>query len=435
MSGEAAGLAQRLGPFRHRGYAAYWFGVATTSIGTWIQAVAGSIFIYQLTSSSFMVGVFNFAAFVPILLFSVWGGQISDRYDRRLVVQLTHVLSIVIAGLFAVLAIAGVADAVVLIITMFLLNVLWALGKPALLSLVPNIVPREDLQDAVALSSLAFMVGQIAGPIIAAIVIALSGVGLAFAINALTYGGPVVAMLYLGRAMGSRPAREGGGEGEPAAVSAPTFVRRNVWVAALLAGVVVAAMAIEIQRTVAPQLVSEKLRLPLSDAGLLVAAQSTGSAVTLLLFVQIRKLGWSRRAAYAGFVAQAAGVVIAAAAVVLPLSLLGFALIGMGYSLLVPTLTAELQAATPDRLRGRIMAFHQMALLGHRPISALIVGGAVALLGLQGGILVWLVLIPVGLLAVRVAWQRLPPEPGPRRGGPRPVEAAAEVAGSALAER
>ena len=69
------GRGGRLGPFRHRSYQVYWVGVAITSLGTWLSAVAGSIYVYQLTGSTLSVGVFNAASFLPILLFSVWAAR------------------------------------------------------------------------------------------------------------------------------------------------------------------------------------------------------------------------------------------------------------------------------------------------------------------------------------------------------------------------
>ena len=76
-------VAARLGPFGHRAFAVYWAGGMLSNIGTWVQNVAGSVYIYDLTHSAFAVGVLNFATFVPILLFSVTGGILSDRFDRR----------------------------------------------------------------------------------------------------------------------------------------------------------------------------------------------------------------------------------------------------------------------------------------------------------------------------------------------------------------
>ena len=412
MSTEPRAAGGRLGPFRHRSYVAYWLAVAISSLGTWLSAVAGSIYVYELTRSTFSVGVFNFAGFVPILLFSVWGGQISDRFDRRTVVWTTHAVSVAIAAVLAWLTIAGTATEITLIVAMFLLNALWALGKPSLLSLVPNIVPREDLQDAVALGSLAFMSGQIAGPLIAAAALAVSGAGLAFAINALTYVAPVVAMIVLARMglAGRRSAADRRAAAGEAARTGASFVRRNTWLVGLLAGIVVTSMVMEIQRTVGPALASEKLGVDESNAALILAAQSVGSAISYLLFVPIRKYGWLRRSALVGLVIQGVGVIVAAVAPTLPIALAGFFLIGLGFAFCFPVLTAALQEATPDELRGRVMSYHQLALLGHRPLTALIIG-SVAAVSLQAGMLIWLLILPVGLLAIRTAWRRLPVQP------------------------
>lgn len=407
----APDLVERLGPFRHPAYGLYWFGTFVSNLGTWLQAVAGSIFIYQLTSSSFAVGFYNFAGFAPLLLFSVWGGQISDRFDRRRIVVVTHALSLGAAALLAVLTLGGVAGEAHLIVIAFVLNTMWALGKPSLVSLIPNIVPREDLQDAVGLNSLAFVAGQIVGPIAAAAVMAFAGAGLAFLINALTYLGPISSMVYLYRlglgGPGTAAARRAGGA-EAASASVLAFVRGHVWVPALLVGVGTVAAVTEILRTLAPGLVAEVLLAPESAVGLLIAAQSTGAAVALLLFVPIRRRGWSRRAALAGYVFEGVGIVTLASTGSLAVACGGVALIGFGFSLCLPVLTAVLQEETPDSMRGRVMALHQMAHLGNRPFTALMAGGIAGALGPRAGVIAGLLLVPIGLIAVRAAWRALP---------------------------
>lgn len=404
-----AGSGNRLGPFRHSAYTAYWVGGFVSNIGTWLQAVAGSIYVYQLTNSSLAVGVFNFASFVPILIFSVWGGQVSDRFDRRYVVTTTHVASMLVAALLAVRTVAGSAGVIDVVVTAFVINTFWAIGKPSLVSLIPNIVPREDLQDAVGMNSLQFIAGQIVGPTIAAIAMATSGAGLAFSINAFTYGGPVAAMLYLGRrGLGGRDAAWRASQAAAAgAGSSITFVRTHQWVPALLVAIIASAAAVEIQRTLAPAIVHERLGAPESAAGLLVAAQSVGSALALLLFVPIRRHGWSRNAALAGYVAQGIGVIAVAFSPTLLIAGVGVGCIGFGFSLSFPVLTATLQEQTPDALRGRVMALHQLAHLGNRPFTALAIGLAAAIFGAQGGVLTGLALVPIGLLAVRAGWRSL----------------------------
>jgi MFS family permease len=418
-----ASRPSRLGPFRHRAYVAYWFGVSVNNMGTWLQAVAGSVFVYQLTGSSFDVGVFNFAGFIPILLFSVQGGRLSDRLDRRRVVMITHALSMLTAAILAALTFLGLSGELTLIVATFLINVLWAMGKPSLQALIPNIVPREDLRDAVAMSSTGFQVGQVFGPLLAAAAIALSGPAAAFALNALTYLAPVASMAMLfrlglgGRSAGgpagataslaASAAQHGAAKPGPGLIGSAAFLRANRWVLGLLAGIVVITMGMEIQRSLAPALVEDRLGQPESVVGLVVTAQSIGGLIGFLLFIQIRRLGWSERAAIAGLFLQGAGVVLLGIARDLATASAGFAMVGFGFSICFPVATAALQEWTPDGLRGRIMAYHQMALLGHRPFTAILLGAIATTLGLTAGLLAWLVVAPIGIAGVWLAWRNL----------------------------
>src|SRR5687767_15596245 len=101
---------ERLGPFRHRAFAVYWAGGMVSNSGTWLQSVAGSVYVYDRTGSALAVGILNFATFLPVLLFSIWGGRISDRVDRRTVVVVTHALSGALSLALAVGVAAGIAN-------------------------------------------------------------------------------------------------------------------------------------------------------------------------------------------------------------------------------------------------------------------------------------------------------------------------------------
>jgi MFS family permease len=225
----AAGrVRERLGPFRHTPFAVYWVGGLFSNIGTWLQAVAGSIFVYQLTGSEFQVGLLNFASFLPIFLFSLVGGVLSDRFDRRTLVSVTSVAAGLFAAALAVLTFAGQATPIHVMITAFAINTAYAVAKPALSSQLADLVPGEDLTDAVGLNSLQFISGQLIGPVIAAAVIATAGPGWAFGINAITFVGPVLAMAYLwhvGLGGGSASVRRAKGLARAAGGSALAYLR------------------------------------------------------------------------------------------------------------------------------------------------------------------------------------------------------------------
>ncbi|HUQ78471.1 MAG TPA: MFS transporter [Patescibacteria group bacterium] len=411
-----AGRPSRLGPFRHRPFAVYWAGGLISNLGSWLQAVAGSIVVYQLTGSALAVGLLNFVGYLPIFLFSIVGGIVSDRFDRRRVVIATHVVSGVLAAGLAILTFAAVASEVHLIVVFFALNTIYAIAKPSIIAILPGLVPRDEVTDAVGLNTLQFILGQISGPIVAAIVLATAGAGWAFTINALTFLGPIVSMLYLQRrGLGARPAAavDRHGKATPA-IGAGTFVRRQPWVLAMLVGIVSVSAPLEVIRTLAPAIVVEGLRASESAAGLIVAAQSVGSALALLAFVPLRRRGWSRRMAALGLVFQACGLLGAAFAPSLPVALVAVALIGFGFSLCFPVLTGTLQIEVPDGLRGRVMAFHQTAHLGNRPMTALLFGVIATIVGAQHAAIAGALLAPLGLYATRRAWRELAARPRDR---------------------
>ena len=426
-------VAARLGPFRHRPFAVYWAGGLLSNLGTWLQTVAGSIFVYQLTGSAFAVGVLNFAGFLPIFLFSILGGVVSDRFDRRQVVIWTHALSAILAAALAAITFMGLASEIHLIVAFFALNTAYAIAKPSIIAMLPGLVPRDEVTDAVGLNTLQFILGQISGPLIAALVLATAGAGWAFTVNALTFLGPIASMVYLQRHdLGARQDETLHKDGRPVvAMSSGTFISEQRWVLALLAGIVAVSAPLEVIRTLSPAIVVEGLHQPESAAGLIVAAQSVGSAVALAVFVPMRRRGWSRHMVALGLVLQAVGLVGTATAPTLEVALVAVGLVGFGFSLCFPVLTGTLQIEVPDAVRGRVMAFHQTAHLGNRPITALLVGSLAAAVGAQQAAIAGAILAPIGLVATRRAWRML----AARRSQPDPTQVgvdandAAEAAG------
>lgn len=412
-AGAPGGWTSRLGPFRHRPFAIYWAGGLVSNLGSWLQAVAGSIFVYQLSGSALAVGLLNFAGFLPIFLFSIAGGVVSDRVDRRRVVIVTHVVSGILAAGLAVITFAGIAREVHLIAVFFALNTTYAMAKPSLIALLPGLVPRDEVTDAVGLNTLQFILGQISGPLIAALVMATAGAAWAFTINALTYLGPIVSMLYLQRrGLGTRSAAPAIRDaGRRISASGGSYVREHSWVVALLIGIVSVSAPLEVVRTLSPAIVVEGLGQPESAAGIVVAAQSVGSALALIAFVPLRRRNLSRAMVALGLILQAIGLAGTALAPSLAVVLVAVGLIGFGFSLCFPVLTGTLQLEVPDVVRGRVMAFHQTAHLGNRPITALVVGSLAALVGAQQAAIAGAILAPIGLFATRRAWQMLAARP------------------------
>src|SRR5262249_28444485 len=154
-----------------------------------------------------------------------------------------------------------------------------------------------------------------------------------------------------------------------------------------------------------PVLVAQRIGAATSVAGIIVAAQSAGSAVAVLALGQVRRLGLTRPLSGAGLVLQAAGLLLLTQATTLPLAVAATVPIGVGFSLCFPVVTSALQGEVPDDLRGRLMSLHQMALLGHRPFTALAAGALAASFGVPVALLAGTLLVPIGLYAIRSAWR------------------------------
>jgi len=224
-------------------------------------------------------------------------------------------------------------------------------------------------------------------------------------------------MLYLvRRGLGAAPRARSGRGGDPG-VSIVGYVREHRWVLSLLTGVFSTSAALEVVRTLAPALVVVELHAAESTAGILIAAQSVGSAVGLALFVPLNRSGLARRMAAAGIVMQAAGLLGATFATGVPVAAVAVAFIGLGFSLCFPVLTGDLQAQVSDAVRGRVMSLHTISHLGNRPFTALAVGALATVVSAHWAVLSGLILAPLGLFMIRQAWSRMAAETGGAEAG------------------
>lgn len=364
-------------PFAYAPFRIYWAGGLASNIGTWLQNVTGAVVILELTHSPFMVGVLSMATFLPVLLLSVIGGSLSDKYDKRRVVMVAQSLSLGVAAVITVLSALGRLNAVALIVLCCLLGCSYAMAKPALTSLLPALVAREDLSRANAVNTLQFNIGQVAGSALSALILAVSTPTAAFAINALSFTGPIIAM-YLLRRVPLRDARPKGGL-LGSTKDGLRFVFTSQVLLALLSSVALSNAAVETLRTLAPTLSSRALGVETSSAGLLVTSFSIGATIGLLTFGRISIWVRPDRLVQASFALQAIGMLVLAAAPNLAVAAVGAIPIGLGFAFNIPVLSASMQMISPDEMRGRVMSMFSTIHLGLRPFFALIAGALASL--------------------------------------------------------
>jgi MFS family permease len=374
-----------------RRFLPYFVGSVLSNVGTWFQNIAAGLLVYQLTGSTLLVGTVNFAQFIGAFVLASWAGAAADRFDRRWLLLTTQLVAGATAATLAVLTHAGLVTAPVVIALSFVLGLALAFMVPALLSLVPLLVDRHDLDAAVSLNSLTFNLARAVGPVLGALVAERFGYGTAFGLNSLSFLAFVVALLLVRpqgqqRVTGPRPRMR---------VAIRDVRDQPVWMALL---VVVGAISFTADpiMTLAPELARDVFGGTDLDAGLLVGAFGVGATVTALTLT-----GWLRRqrnGLVGALVVQAGGMIGVGLAPTLPLAMTGMLLSGAGYLAAITRATTRLQTEVPDALLGRVMALWSVCFVGSRPFAALLDGAVAELAGARVAAIV------MSLPTLLVAW-------------------------------
>jgi len=173
--------------FRIRNYRLFATGNGISQVGYWIQRVAQGWLAWQLTHSGTWLGLVAAADLIPNVVISPFAGALADRVDRIRVIRLTQIVAIIQAWVLAILSFTDAITIEELFLLIFMLGFINAFNQPARLALIPSLVDNATLPSAVAINSLIFNLARFIGPAIAGIVIAATGVGLAFVLNACAY--------------------------------------------------------------------------------------------------------------------------------------------------------------------------------------------------------------------------------------------------------
>ena len=187
--------------FQYRDFRLMWIGACTSSIGTWMQIVAQGWLIYRLSHSAFLLALDQFLGGIPIFLFSLIGGVIADRVERR---RILLGLAIPADGERGSAHRAG-CDASRhvwhILCLSFVSGFAQAFGGPAYSALIPTLVEREDMPNAIALNSIQFNLAVTVGPALAGQTLAKLGETWCFGLNALSFLAPIISLLAYSRAL------------------------------------------------------------------------------------------------------------------------------------------------------------------------------------------------------------------------------------------
>jgi MFS family permease len=172
---------------KHPNFRRYWAGALISNIGTWTQTVAQGWLVYQLTGSAAMLGVLGFAQSAPFLIFALYGGVLADRFERRRLMVWTQSGMMVVAFVLAFITLAGIATVWHVLALVLMNGVVNAFNTPVRQSIVSDLVPKEDLANAIAINSTQFQSSRTLGPALAGILLAAVGPGWCFFVNGVSF--------------------------------------------------------------------------------------------------------------------------------------------------------------------------------------------------------------------------------------------------------
>jgi len=317
----AVGPSAALRLIGHRNFLPYFIGNASSASGTWFQNLAASLFVYRHTHSPFLLGVLQFATFVPILVLAPWAGSAADRFDRRKLVLVSQLVATALSAVLAALAWEGLAPVWVVMLCSLGLGVVSAFSAPASLALLADLVPRTHLQSAVALNSMTYNLARAVGPALAALSVRKLGIPASFAINSGSYLVLVVGVLLVQPA-----ARQLARRGEARLRESLRLVRDQPRLLAFLLIVTAVGFASDPVNTEAPAF-AHAFGRPDTDAGYLIGAFGAGAVSAAFLLAG--RVAGSRRRMFTTLVVLGAGVIGFSLSPWLPVASVFLALAGL----------------------------------------------------------------------------------------------------------
>ncbi len=350
-----------------------WFqGQLVSLFGTWMQTTAQGFLVFELTHSPKYLGYVGFASGIPTWLLTLYGGVIADRVSRRTLMTITQSVMMVLAFILAALTYLHIVQPWHIIALAFCLGVANSFDAPARQAFVSELVPREDLTNAIALNSTMFHSATAVGPAAAGLAYALFGPGMCFTINGVSFIAVIVALQMMKLRPWVPPTRSLSVVSE--LKEGLRYVASQPVVRVLIASVAVTSMLALSLTTLVPAWAVKVLGGNAATNGFLLSARGAGSLAGALLIATLGQINYRGRLVMLG--AMTYPVLLFAFAYVrwLPLSLLTLAGAGAGMIFVMNLANAIVQTAVPDQLRGRVMGSYTWIFFGFMPLGALWVG-------------------------------------------------------------
>jgi len=375
-------LPPALAPLRHLAYRRLWIANVVTSVGLWLQNTGAGWLMTSLAPVPLLVALVQVATILPTFLLALPGGALADIVDRRRFLIGTQVWTMAMAALLAGLTLAHLTTAWSLLGLTFAIGIGWALTAPAWSAIIPDLVPRGDLVQAIALGGIGFNLARALGPALAGVLLLLGGSGLTFSL----YTASFVAVLWA-LAVWRGPRRPTGTtlprEHLISAMRAGTrFARNTPAIRAAMARCFAFALPAAAPWALLPLVVREQLHLGAGMFGLILGVMGAGGVTSGLLMPFFARLMSRGTMVFAASLISCAGMALLGVSRHWAVAAAGMALFGTGWVAVFALTQATAQLVCPPWVRARALAIYQLSFNGALTLGSVgwgVLGGWIGL--------------------------------------------------------
>ncbi len=357
---------------QHRNFQLYFAGQLISVAGTWMQTVAQAWLVYQLSHSELMLGVVGFAAAIPSLLISPWGGVVVDRVNKRNLLVVTQSSAMILAFILAALTFSGIVQVWEIIALAALLGLVNAFDGPGRQAFVVEMVGRDDLPNAIAVNSMMFNGARVVGPALGGLLLATVGTAWCFFINGLSFLAVIVCLLLMRLTPRTRILQIGSPWSDLKHGLRYVLLHRQIF-ALLMLALIFSVFGIS-YNTILPAFVDQVLHADATGYGVVNAFIGAGAVVGAFIMARFGERG--QRGRWLVWVNLAFPFILLAfgynASLALAL-LLAFGL-GVGFMLTFTIINTLLQTNVDDQMRGRVMGLYTLTFFGFAPFGNLAIG-------------------------------------------------------------
>ena len=348
-----------------------WAGACTSSIGTWMQKLAQSWLVLQLSGSAFMLGLDVFLGEIPIFMLALVAGVAADRIDRRRLLIYSQLVQMTCAFTLAWLFALGAVQVWHILSLSFVVGIAQAFGAPAYQSLLPSLVPREHLPNAIAMNSIQFNLARVVGPALGGLALAKLGAAWCFGLNGVSYIAVIISLLMISTTFIPSRTKESVGESMKQGLR---FINKQAGIKTLIVvSFACTSLGISIV-TFLPVFAKDVYRGDEATYTILLTTEAAGAIVGALLVAFRGKKVHLWREAMISLVGLGACMTAFAVVPTMTLGLIFLFFGGMALISCFAMLSSLIQFVATDEMRGRVMSIYNIAFRGGMPIGSLITG-------------------------------------------------------------